>query len=151
MKNKEIYWSVGTFLTTILVTGLIFDFNYFDEVDVQLHDTYIVVLPFYFSLIFWIVLTFLIFLIRGFKNRFLNKVSTWILLVANSLMIVFTSMIAYAVYAFFSLDVLADLFKESKRIDVISEQFNIATTICFVLIVLFSIGEVFLIRRLIKG
>ena len=110
-----------------------FSFNYLEEVEIQLHDSYFLAPPLYFALLFWIVLTFLIFLIRGFRNKFLNLFSTWILLASNTFLIAIVLVVAYVVFVFFNTDALMDLFRASKRIDTISDQFNKGMMTCAIL------------------
>ena len=148
--TKESYWIIGTFLTAVLITGLFFNFNYTDNVDIQLHDAYIVVLPIYVGFVLWIILTFIVFLITGLKTRFAKVVSTWILLLANSLLTILTLLLSYWTYAFFIWDLFFDMFRETKKVDVISQQFNQIMTTCVVLIILFLAAEFFLIRRVVR-
>jgi hypothetical protein len=150
MKTKESYWIVGTLLIAALLTGLLFDFNYMEYVDIQLHDTYFVVLPVYCGLALWLILTFVVFLIVGMRARFAKILSTWILLLTNSLLIILTSLLTYWVYAIFILDLSIDIFRETKRVDVVSQQFNQIIAACVVLIILLLAGEFFLIRRLVR-
>jgi len=150
MKIRELYWVIGTFLIAAFFTGLIFSFNYTDNVDVQLHDAYIVIFPVYVGLVLWVILAFVVFLLRGIRTKFANIVSTWILLVANSLLIILALLFTYWVYAFLASDLIVDMFRETKRIDMISQQFYQLMTTCLVLIILFLAGEFFLVRRVVR-
>jgi hypothetical protein len=148
--TRELYWVIWTLLTSIILTGLFFGFNFVDNAEVQLHDTYIIVLPVYFSLALWIILTFIIFLIVGIRNRFVRIAGTWILLVTNSIIAVLMMLLTYRVYAFFIVDILFDVFRETSRIDAIWGRFNLFISTCLLLTILFLVGEFLLIRRLVK-
>jgi len=150
MMTKELYWIIGAFLTAALLTGLFFSFNYTENVEIQLHDTYILVFPVYFGLVLWVILTFFIFLMAGIRTKFAKRVSTWILLLANSLLTIFTLFFAYWIYAFLVSDLIFDMFRETKKVDLISQQFSHIMTTCVVLIILFIGGEFFLIRRVVR-
>ena len=40
--RKNIYWNLGLVLISLMTIGLYVDFRIFDDIDVQLHDTYFV-------------------------------------------------------------------------------------------------------------
>lgn len=121
-----------------------------EDVEVQLHDTYIIVFPVYFGLALWIILTFIVFLIVGLKTKFAKIAGTWILLLTNSILSLLMILLTYWAYAFFTSDMFFDIFRETKRIDTISGQFNFFITTCLLLTVLLLVGEFLLIKRLIK-
>jgi hypothetical protein len=136
MKNRVIYWPLYTLVGTFLIVGLLFKFNYFREVEIQLHDTYLVVLPLHFGVLFWVLITFVLFLVRGLKSKFSDKTGTWILLIFNSLILVLMLLITYTMYVFLGAYAVIDLSR--------------TLIICAVLILLILAGEFFLIRRLVR-
>jgi hypothetical protein len=150
VKNKELTLSVGSFLTVILIVGLLVRFNYRDDVVIQLHDTDIGIFPVYFALVSWVIFTFIIFLINGIATKFAEISAIWILLLANSILTILIVVFAGFVYAIFVANALIDLFRDEKMIDGILEQFNFVITTCIVLTILFLVGEIFLIKRVIK-
>jgi hypothetical protein len=147
---KEVYRITCTFLISIILTVFIFGFKFFEAVDVQLHDTYLVFVPVYFGLLAWIIFTFIAYLIWGLKNRFSKITSTLILLLTNSILAVLAILFAYWFYVFFISDMLFDIFRQTKRVDIISQQFYVSIATSIVLAVLFLAGEFFLIKRLIS-
>jgi hypothetical protein len=121
--TKELYRTIWTLLTSIILTGVIFGFKFIDDVEVQFHDTYIIVFPIYFGLGLWIILSFIVFLIVGLKTKFARIAATWILLLINSILTLLMIVLTYRAYTFFVADILLDTFRETKRIDAISGQF----------------------------
>jgi hypothetical protein len=148
VKYREIYWLSGILVISILLTGFFCRFNYTREVEVQLHDTYIIVLPLHFVLVLWSILAFIIYLIRGIRGRFSSTVSTWIFLVTNTFMTLLTGFITYMAFAFLALDGLLDLFRETKQADRI-EYFSATVTSGIVITVMLLTAEIFLIVKLI--
>lgn len=150
MKDRVVYWPLYTLLVTFLITGLLFKFNYFHEVDIQLHDTYLVVWPLHFGVLFWILITFMIFLARGLKRKFSDKTSTWILLIFNSLLLVLLLLITYTIYAFLGSYTTVDLFRSQEVVDKIPRTLSKVLNVCAGVVTLILSGELFLIRRLLK-
>jgi hypothetical protein len=147
---KEVYRIACTFLMSIILTALIFGLKFFEAVDVQLHDTYVILFPIYVALLVWIIFTFILYLILGLKNRFAKIAGTWILLLANSILVLVVLLFAYWFYGFFVADMIFDMFRQTKKVDIILHQFYISLATCIALAILFLAGEFFLIKRLIS-
>jgi hypothetical protein len=148
--KKELYWITASLVTSIIISGLVFSFNFIDAVEVQYHDTYIVVFPFSFGLVLWTILTFVIFLVKGVKTKFSNTTLTTILLLANSLLSLLAILATWQVYLFFIFDVVFDTFRETRIIGIISKQFTCAMITCLVVTAMLLTGEFLLIKRLVK-
>jgi hypothetical protein len=147
---KEVYRITCTFLISSTLTGLIFGFKFFEAVEVQLHDTYVIFFPIYSALFVWIIFTFIVYLVWGLKTRFGKIASTWILLLTNSILAALTILFTYWLYVFFISDMLFDVFRQTKRVEVISHQFYFSIATCITLAILFLAGEFFLVKRLIS-
>jgi len=150
MKRRITYLIVLPFLGAILVAGLVCHFNFIDPVVVQLHDLHFIIFPSYVGLIFWIGLTYAVFLFTGLKNGFRDRTDTRILLVANTLMILLIFLISFMTYIFFSSEALADLFRESDHSDKISRDFNQAVFLLIGVIIFLGVSEFLLVKRLGK-
>jgi hypothetical protein len=148
MNKKEIYRIFGVLLVSFLCTGLIFNFDFTTEANIQLHDTYFVLIPWHLTLIVWIIVIFIIYVIRVVIEKFKNRLAIWILLFVNSVMTGLIVLIAYVAYSFFTADALADLFRDSKRIEIISEQFYWTMATCGVLFVTFVFAGIYFIKKL---
>lgn len=149
LKRRHLYLPSLLLMVSLLFTGIIFDFDYFKQIDVQLHDTYFLILPVNLSMAAWIILVFIAYTIKVFKEYFSNRISLIILLIANSLIFVITLAITYMIYVFFGLEVMADLFKYSSQSEILHQQEIRTMSICFLFLFLILSIEVILIRKII--
>jgi hypothetical protein len=150
MPTKETYWITGTLVVAALSTGLFSGFNYIDIINIQLHDAYVEVPPLLLCFIFWTMLTFIIFLIAGLRTRFSKLLNTWILLVANSFLLILVLGLTYILYVIFAMELLSDVFREASKADQTLPLFYQSMFICGVVVIIMLMGEFFLVRQVIR-
>jgi hypothetical protein len=148
MRNKDLYFLIGAFLMAFLLAGIISRFHYLDALQIQLHDSSLQVFPIYFGLLLWAITTFLIYVFRGFRNKFSSKIGTIILLISNSVLMISIAIISYGVYAFFATVALLDIFIDSESFNLILEKFTWTMTTFAILITLSVTLEILLVRQL---
>lgn len=150
MMNYRTYVLIGILIISLIYVGFNFNFNLFEEVELQYHDTYIAIMPIYLSLIVWIFLTFITFSTLGVIRKFRDIITNWILLAANSLMIFLVCIGSYFVYQFIMISALSDLITNNHQQLLLTQQLNRFWTISITITTIFFIIEFFLIRNIIK-
>lgn len=98
--NKELLLLIGNMAVAFLLTGFFFSFRYLEEVDIQLHDLYVIVLPLNVSLFLCVLINFFVFIFKGFLNKFSKSMTLWILIICNSLLLALV-LYAFTIYSFF--------------------------------------------------
>jgi hypothetical protein len=150
VRRGEIFWLTGTLFTVLLTTGLLFNFSYFDEIDLQFHDTSIAIQPVYLVFILLVIFIYAIFLIKESFAKFSNVGGLWILLISNSILIATAFYIGYVMYAVFLVSSLVELFKQAGETDVALKSFYNAMLVCGFFFLGFTFIEYHLIRKLMK-
>ena len=91
----ELIWLTVSFVASCLFCLFIFGPNLLSgNVDIQLYDTYFVVSPFWAVFPLFLLIAFLIFLIKEWLNRFSRKLPNLILLTLGLLLIGLFSVIS---------------------------------------------------------
>ena len=146
--NSNIYWYLGTFLTCVITTGIVTNFNFLAELDINLHDSYISVATWQLTGLIFTITAFLIFIILSIRSRFRNLGGIWILLLHNTLIIGTTLYILYVIYAVMTVDAFAELFRTNKSEQLMIEHLNeVLISFSFILLP-FITAEILLIRRI---
>lgn len=91
-----------TSVLTFLAIGWIFNFQYFDTADFNIHDTYIVASPFELASVLAIYFLFFLLLIDGVRNRLQSRALVWSLAVVNLFIVLSLVFAAYAMNMLFS-------------------------------------------------
>ncbi|GJM62660.1 hypothetical protein PEDI_32120 [Persicobacter diffluens] len=145
--NSNVYWYLGVFLICLLTTGLINNFNFLTEQDINLHDSYVSVATWQLAIISFIITEFIVFAFLTFKSRFQNRGTMLILLIHNTLIICSTIYVLYVIYVVMTADALVELFRTNKSEHLMIENLK-GVLIAFTFILLpFLIVEILLIRR----
>lgn len=103
----EIIWLAVSFGLAVLLSWVLVGKNMLsDSIDIHLHDTYYVIVPLYFLLPIFILITFVVYFIKEFRHSFQRAFPNWIFVITGSVLLI-------------SLTFLIQLF---------SQNFNIAWT-----------------------
>ncbi len=85
----EIIWLAGSFGVTLLLSLFLFGKNFLSgTTDIHLHDTYFVIDPLHVLLPFFFLVTFVVYLIKEFRNSFQRTFSNWILIASGLALVV---------------------------------------------------------------
>jgi len=146
MKNKELQWCLIALLISLVLTGFVFDFNFFRKTNIRFpSNSDFLVYPIQFAFVLFVILLFVIFLKRELGSGFTNIIGMWILLLSNSFLIIFLIFMSYVAYVLFIINLVFDLFTFKN-----TRQFDKEMLVCGILLVLFISAEFVLIKKLIK-
>lgn len=148
MEQKELLWFLATFIFAVLASGLFFDFNFIDPFQVQLYDSYVTVSPINVAGFLWVILTYVVFIIRGFITKFSSHLGLWFLLISNSILLVFVIQITYITWHIIGIP-FGDLFR-TLNYNFLSGQFGRAILQVAGLTLFFVVIEFLFLKRLLK-
>ena len=86
----EILWIIGGGVLSIFLTGLFIGFNRLvnPTLEMQLHDTYFVLTPFFVGIPSFLLLNFLLLSIRVFLSKFQKVITNFSLIIITGLLII---------------------------------------------------------------
>ncbi len=92
MKNnkyllREFFWLMMSFLATLIFAGILFRMNFKHTIDVHLHDTYFVFSKLSLMMAFFLVVSFVVFMIKEKRNSFSETFPNWIILIVGCVLV----------------------------------------------------------------
>ncbi|WP_405381933.1 hypothetical protein [Maribacter sp. LLG6340-A2] len=91
MKNKEIYWIVGTFVSVIILTLAIFGLDGFksdSNIHINIYDTFYVIPNVHVVILLSVFVFFTVYLIRTVRNLFKSIMANLVLIIATIVFVV---------------------------------------------------------------
>ena len=90
MKNKDLFWCLGTALLVLVLNLLIFGFDVINSdanLTLNVHDTYFVIAKYHLALLLSLFVFFAIYLVRTLHYSFKNLIANLILMLSTLLLI----------------------------------------------------------------
>jgi hypothetical protein len=85
----EVIWLTVSLGLTLLLSFFLFGRNFLvDTIDIHLHDTYFVVVPFHILLPIFFLVTFIVYFIKEFRNSYRRTLPNWILIIIGLTLVI---------------------------------------------------------------
>lgn len=85
----ETSWLALSLGFTTILTLFLFGRSFLNStLDIHLHDTYFIIAPVYIVLPLFLLVTFIIYFVKEFRNSFRRKLSNWILIIAGLALVI---------------------------------------------------------------
>ena len=85
----ELIWLTVSLGLTLLLSLFLFGRNFLsDTIDIHLHDTYFVIKSLYILLPIFFLVTFIVYLIKEFRNSFRRTLPNWILIIIGLTLVI---------------------------------------------------------------
>ncbi|WP_460965601.1 hypothetical protein [Spirosoma litoris] len=84
----EILWLTLSLGLTILIARFLFGQYFLTSLDIQLYDTYFVVEPWYILVPMFLLVTFMLYFVKEFRNSFRRTYPNWILIITGLALVV---------------------------------------------------------------
>ncbi len=148
--TKETYWAAATFLSSVIITGLLFRFNYTEWASIPMHDAFIEVHPLQFTVAFWIALAFLVFLVGCVRDGFSRVQGLMILAVTTGLVAGMAISGAYILYSIIATYAVLDVVFNQGPIAALPQQAFVLFRLCLILAVMLIAVELWVVHRIRK-
>lgn len=93
MKQKEIFWFVGTLLSALILSLIFLGLKGLQTstLDINIHDTYFVITLFPASILFTTLTFFFVYFVRMLRGSFTNLIVDYIFLVTSIILLILLS------------------------------------------------------------
>lgn len=125
-------WLAICGVLTIVLSLIIFGKNILnDAVAINLHDTYFLIHSFSVLLTAFLLITFLIFFAKGFRNSFRDSLPNWILVIDGLALILSLTLLSNKISAM-TIDGAISTVAAPKESDLIPIMINLSTVLQFI-------------------